>query len=314
MNAVRVAAFGGPEVLELVDVPEPVAERGQVGVRVVRCGLNFSDVLARAGAYPGGPVPPYIPGIEAAGVIDTVGDGVDSSRIGERVVAITRNGAHALFAVADADACIRLPDSLDFARGAAFAVSHLSAYYALVTAARAQPGETALIHAGGGALGTAAIQIAKLLELRVVAVASSDQKRAIARGAGADDAVDYADLRRGPRCDIALCTTGGDALRDSLRMLAPLGRAVVLGLAGGPPAAVDVAALLFRSQSLIGFHLSAHLADHVATTLAVRRLFSWMASGELTVRIGHELGLTEIGAAHTLMESRNSLGKIVLHP
>lgn len=304
MRAVRVSGFGGLERLAVVDETMPEPAPGQVRVRVHASGLNFSDVLQRQGTYLRGPRPPFISGCEAAGVIE---------ESGERVAVLVRTGAHAEYLVAEREACLALPRALGFEEAAGFPVSYLTAYFALVHAARARRGETVLIHAAGGAFGTAAVQIARALGLQVLAVASSESRRQRVLALGADTALGYDEVRR-HHADILLDGVGGAALKQALRVLGPFGRAVLVGWSSGEPAAVDPIGLVFRSHALIGLHLDAVLAQRDRVREAVAQLGEWIEKGELRVQIGCVLPLERIAEGHALLASRDHYGKVVLVP
>ena len=231
MKATRVNGFGGVDQLEFVDVPDPMAGAHDVVVKVEACGLNFADVMQREGLYPGGPKPHYIPGLEAAGTVESCGaEAAASLPVGTRVVVLAP-GAHAERVRTAARTCIRLPESMTFQEGAAFPVQYLTAFHCLITLAHAASGETVLIHAGAGGVGTAAVQIAKLLGLRVMVTASTSEKQARIMELGADVAVGYDEFEvaareftggRGP--DICLESIGGDVFSRSLAILPPFGR------------------------------------------------------------------------------------------
>src|SRR5215213_10063427 len=187
MKAVRVKGFGGVDQLEFAELPDPQPQPGQVRVRVEACGLNYADVMQREGLYPGGPKPPYIPGLEAAGVVEA-GDALPA---GTRVMTLAGSGCHAELVCVSAAACVRCPQSMSFVEAAAFPVQYLTAYHALTTLGRAEAGETVLIHAAAGGVGTAAVQIAKLLGLHVTGTASSEEKRQRILELGADEAFSY---------------------------------------------------------------------------------------------------------------------------
>lgn len=321
MKAARVNAFGGVDQLEIVELPDPVPDAHEVIVKVEACGLNFADVMQREGLYPGGPKPPYIPGVEAAGVIESRGTAADDSLpVGTRVVALAP-GAHAERVRTTTRTCIRLPESMSFAEGAAFPVQYLTAYHCLITLAHAKSGETVLIHAGAGGVGTAAVQIAKLLGLRVMVTASTSDKRAKILALGADAAVGYDEFDaaareftggRGP--DICLESIGGDCFNSSLAMLPPFGRLVVYGAAGRVAQPIDTLKLFFRSQSVLGFHLNGIFARPDLLLSSLTALLGWIAAGKLKIQIGHTFPLAEIRQAHELIASRQSYGKIVLLP
>src|SRR3989442_365691 len=255
MKAAQVVGFGDVDRIAVVDMPIPTPAKDSVLVRVKAWGLNYADVLQRQGLYLGGPVPPFIPGMEAAGIVEANGRGPQPIPVGTRVAVLAAGGLHAERVVVQLAACIPLPDTMSFAQGAAFPVHYLTAYHALTTVAHARAGETVLIHAAGGGVGTAAVQIARLLGLRVVATASTEDKRGRIRALGATRAVGYADFEattrdltggRGP--DIVLESLGGDVFRRSLALLAPLGRLVVLGAVCGEVPPIDGVGLVFRSQ------------------------------------------------------------------
>src|ERR1044071_2004369 len=320
MKAIQVDAFGGIEGLRVVERPKPSPREGEVLVRVAASGLNYSDVMQREGLYPGGPKPPYFSGVEAAGIVESIGTNTNGQTLrGSRIACITQSGAHAEYVLADARACIPLPDEVSFVEGAAFPVQYLTAYHALLTVARAAEAETVLVHAAGGGVGTAAVQIARLLGLRVIGTASTPEKRSLVLELGADCAVAYDRFEveareftgvRGP--DIILDTVGGDVLRRSLALLPPLGRLVLLGLASREAPAIDAGKLLFRSQAVLGFHLSAILERRELVQASITQLLSWMREGKLKIQVGHTLSLKEIRQAHELLASRQSYGKVVL--
>lgn len=321
MKVARVKAFGDVDQIEIVELPDPVPDKHEVVVQVKACGLNYADAMQREGFYPGGPKPPYIPGLEAAGVVESLGAEVgDSISIGDRVV-VLNSGAHAEKVRANARACIRLPEGMSFEEGAAFPVQYLTAYHSLITLAHAAAGETVLIHAGAGGVGTAAVQISKLLGLRVIVTASTSDKRAKVMELGADAAVGYdefeaaaRDLTGGRGPDICLESIGGDVFRRSLGILPPLGRLVVYGAAGKDPQPIDTLKLVFRSQSVMGFHLSAIFERSDLLVSSLTALLTWFAEGKIKTQIGHTFPLTEIRQAHELIASRQSYGKIVLVP
>jgi NADPH2:quinone reductase len=321
MKSARVKAFGDVNQLEIVELPDPVPGQHDVIIKVKACGLNYADAMQREGYYPGGPKPPYIPGLEAAGVVESRGpEANDSLPPGSRVVVLAP-GAHAERVRADSRACIRLPETMSFNEGAAFPVQYLTAYHCLITLAHAAANETVLIHAGAGGVGTAAVQIAKLLGLRVIVTASTGEKRAKVIALGADAAASYEDfeavtleLTKGRGPDICLESIGGDVFRRSLAFLPALGRLVVYGAAGKDPQPIDTLKLFFRSQAVLGFHLSAlfERRDLLASSLAT--LLQWIGEGKLRIQIGHTFSLAEIRQAHRLIASRQSYGKIVLVP
>jgi NADPH:quinone reductase len=311
MRAVRVKGFGAVDQLELVEVPDPDPQPGQVRIRVEASGLNYADIMQRAGLYPGGPKPPFISGLEAAGVIES-GEGWPA---GARVMAVSAGGCHAERLCVSAAACMPVPESMSFIEAAAFPVQYLTAYHALTTVGRAVASETVLIHAAGGGVGTAAVQIAKLLGLRVVGTASSEEKRARVLELGADEVLSYEEFdqklngRNAP--PLILEAVGGDVFRRSLAILPSLGRLVVFGAASKEVQPIDTLKLLFRSQGVFGLHLNAIFERPGLMGESVKRLFEWIGQGKLKMQVGHVLPLAQVREAHELISSRKSYGKIV---
>lgn len=322
MKAANVKTFGGVDQLQLVELPDPIPGPGEVIVQVKACGLNYADVMQREGLYPRGPRPPYIAGMEAAGVVESLGPDTSSAPpVGSRVVVLTANGAHAEKVRTKSRACIRLPETMSFVEGAAFPVQYLTAFHCLITLAHATPGETVLIHAGAGGVGTAAVQIARLLELHVIATASSKEKRKKIIELGAHETVGYDDFDvaarkltggRGP--DICLESIGGDVFRRSLAIMPALGRLVVYGAASKETQPIDALKLLFRSHAVLGFHMNAIIERPDLLVSSLYTLLRWIEEGQLKIQIGHTFPLAEIRKAHELISSRQSYGKIVLIP
>jgi NADPH:quinone reductase len=322
--AVQVRAFGGPEQLELVESSPARPGPGEVLLRVASCGLNHGDLLMRQGLYLGGPRPPFRPGMEAAGTVEEVGDplpGAPALQKGQRVATLAGRGLQASRVVVEASSCVALPDGLELLPAGALPICHLTAYHALVTVGRAQPGETVLVHGASGGLGSAAVRIARRLGLRVLATAGTPEKAERALALGAEAAAGYQDFEgmvrrltagRGP--DLVLETVGGEVMRRSLRLLPPFGRLVLLGMVGRDQAALDPVQLLFRSQAILGFHLRSLLDRPELIAPSLRLLFGWLAAGELAVDLGAVLPLAEIRQAHELLAARRVCGKIVLVP
>lgn len=314
MRAVRVKGFGDVDQLELVELPDPQLQPGQVRIRVEAAGFNYADVMQREGLYPGGPKPPFVPGLEAAGVVEE-GDSIPT---GTRVMAMAASGCQAERVCVASAACISFPDSMSFIEAAAFPVQYLTAYHALTTCGKATAGESVLIHAAAGGVGTAAVQIAKLFGLHVIATASSEEKRRRVLELGADEAFDYEEFdqkltgKNAPA--LILEAVGGEVFRKSLAILPSLGRLVVYGAASKQVQPVDTLKLLFRSHSVIGLHLNAIFERPQLLQESMKQLLSWIQEEKLKMQVGHVLPLAEIRAAHELIASRRSYGKIVLVP
>jgi NADPH:quinone reductase len=304
VKAIVLSETGGPERLELTEVPEPEPGPGQAVVSVHAAGVNFLDVLVRKGEYPQPPPLPTIPGSEIAGVVE-----------GRRVLALTGGGGYAERVAVDEAALVALPDGASFAEGASFLMTFLTAYMPLRLQARVEPGKVVLVHAGAGGVGSAAIQVARHLGARVVATASSEAKREFARGLGADEVYGYDDFAANVRADVVVDPVGGSVFADSLKCLNPLGVVVAIGFAAGMWEDISPALLVGRNVGVQGFYLGrlmAHRPELVRE--ATGEILRLWAEGAVRPVVGAEYPLAQAGEAHTLIEDRRHTGKIVLVP
>jgi NADPH:quinone reductase len=315
MRAVVISEFGGPEQLKLVeDHPQPEPGDGQVLIKVSRAGINFADTHARENSYLASYELPLIPGTEVAGEVD-----------GRRVVALTGTGGYAEYAVAPEQSAFPVPDGVSDNAALGIVVQGLSAWHLLKTSSHLAEGETVVVHAAAGGVGTIAVQLAKRYGAgRVIATASTEEKRALALELGADAAVApnaedlNAALREangGNKVDIVLEMAGGRVFDQSLRALAPFGRLVTYGLASREPNQVSNGALMRRSQAVVGFwlmHCFAQPQEMIAEPL--RELFGLAAAGDLRVVEGETYGLSEARRAHEEMQARRTSGKLLLDP
>lgn len=336
MQAVLLRRHGGPSVMRLSEVASPAPQRGHVRVRLAAAGVNYAEVLSRKGLYGWAPPLPYILGMEGCGVIDAVGDGVDPARVGERVIAGTQYGCYAeQVCLPEARALAALP-SYSTEENAAFAVNYVTAWVALVGMARARPGDRVLVQAASGGVGTAAVQIAKRLGCTVYAAAGSDSKLELARRLGADHAVNYrtGDFERelraatgGRGVDVVLELVGGEVFRKSLRLLAPFGRMVVAGFASldlrkwNPLSwwrtwrdmpRVQVRPMAVGSYGVLATHVGYLLDDPPRVAAVWRELTDFVERHGLRPVVGATFALADVAQAHAHMESRASVGKIVL--
>jgi NADPH:quinone reductase len=317
VKAVVVRRFGGPEVLALEDVREPQPAAGEVRIRVALAGVNFTDAERRAGLNPEVALP-WIPGTEAAGVVDAAGPEADASLIGRRVAAIT-GSCYAEATLARVDQLMPLPDAVGWEAGAAFAVQGLTAYHLLHTAARVRSGESVLVHAAAGGVGSWCVQLARQAGARVFGACSTADKAGIARALGADEAFVYgpglaAALRErtgGRGVDVVLDSVGRDTQEASLAALAPFGRLVHYGTASGRPAPIDVEDLYERSLQVGAYWLrTVHPPE--AVRRAVAALLEGLADGSLRAPALTVVPLADAAAAHQALESRQTHGKILL--
>jgi NADPH2:quinone reductase len=315
MRAIRVSEWGGPEVLELVDAPTPEPGDGQLLVRVARAGINYADTHQAENSYLARYELPLTPGTEVAGTTED----------GRRVVALTGSGGYAEYAVAPAALTFDVPDGVSDGQALALLVQGLTAWHLYRTSAKLAAGESVVVHAAAGGVGSLAVQLGKALGAgRVIATASSEAKRELALELGADAAVDVtredlADALReangGQRVDVVLEMAGGRVFEASLEALAPFGRLVTYGIASREPNTVASGALMGRSQAVVGFWLAHCLRrprELVAEPLA--ELFARTAAGELRVIEGAVYPLSEARRAHEDLRARRTTGKLVLDP
>jgi len=323
MRAVEVSAFGGTDKLELVDVESPVAGPGQVLIDVEACGVNYADIMMRRGLYGGGPAPRFIPGLEVAGTVARAGDGVTKVVPGQRVMALVPHGGYAEQVVASSAGVMPRPEGMSARSAAAFPVNYFTADFALHFAGNVKPGQTVLIHAAAGGVGTAVVQLAKIAGARVIATASSSEKLERVRALGADICIDYTkedflavvrDATDGEGVELVLESVGGDVFDKSLAALRSLGRLVVFGIASADVRRPDSRELLFRNLWVIGLHLGMLMLQPDAVEQASERLFGLLATGRIVPQIGHVLRLEEAVRAQTLLGERSNYGKVILEP
>jgi NADPH2:quinone reductase len=318
MRALQVMSLDGPDAVELADVPEPEAGNG-VLIEVHAAGVSFPDVLQARGLYQAKAEPPYVPGVEASGVVRAAPEGSGLAP-GDRVAAMTQGGGWAQLAVAAPELTFPLPDALDFAQGAGLVLNYHTAYFALVMRGRLRAGETVLVHGAAGGVGTATLQVANGLGARTIAVVSSDEKERLAREAGAHDVVrsdgswrdEVRELTKGG-ADLVIDPVGGDRFTDSLRSLRDGGRAVVVGFAGGSIPEVRVNRLLLRNTEVVGAGWGAWIAEHPGDAREIAGHVHRLAEdGVVRPLIGARFPLERAADAMRLVEGRGATGKVVL--
>jgi NADPH2:quinone reductase len=300
LRAAVLAEVDGP--FELRDVPDP---EGEAVVRVRAAGINFLDLLIRRGRYPQMPEFPAVLGVELAGELED----------GTRVMSMTSSGAYAELAAVPRASLVPLPDAASFAEGASFILTFLTAYIPLTRQVRLTEGATVLVHAGAGGVGTAAIQVARVLGARVVAAAGSEEKLALCRELGAEEAYVYDELPEELRVDVILDPLGGELFERSVTRLRPLGQLVAIGYAGGLWPELQPVQLVGRNVGVQGVYIG-RLLRHAPEVIAAatKELLELWTSGSIRPVVGAEFPLEEVEAAHELVESRRSVGKVVLLP
>ncbi|MFD9324823.1 zinc-binding alcohol dehydrogenase family protein [Streptomyces sp. NPDC060065] len=327
MRAVRIEEFGGPEVLVPVEVPDPVAGPGQVLVRVVAAGVNRVDALVRAGVYHRAGRPPLIPGVEAAGTVAAVGEGVTGIAVGQRVMAldgVDSPGFYAELAVVPAERVTVLPDGVELTEAATLPVAWLSAWYCLRRLARVTKDDTVVVKAAASGVGSAAVQIAAEAGAHVIAIAGSPEKTAWAAEFGAGSTIDTSAhpddaevdevlrLTGGRGADVVLDTVGGRAFGRSLREIGHGGRVVALANVALEPSTVDTRDFYPKNASVLGFQLT-NLQIHGYDPRAdLRELAERVAAGTYRVPVETVFPLERARAAHERLEQRDNRGKIVI--
>ena len=322
MRAIVIDDVGGPEKLVHREVAEPSPGPGELLVDVHAAGLNFIDTYHRTGLYP--VELPFTPGVEGAGTVLDVGDGVEGFARGDRVAWVLSAGSYAERQVVAADTAVPVPEGVALDVAAAALLQGLTAHYLAVDTFPLQPGHLCLVHAGAGGVGLLLTQIAARRGARVITTVGSAEKAALSRAAGAEAAIVYTEVdfkeavesRVGPRAvDVVFDGVGQATFEKGLDLLRPRGMMVTFGNASGP--VPDIKPLTLSQKGSL-FLTRPTLKDHVSTPeellARTRDLFGWISSGDLTVRVGARYPLKEAASAHRALEGRETTGKVLLIP
>ena len=322
MKAIRIREHGGPEVLRLQEVEAPSPGPGEALVRIEAAGLNFIDVYHRTGLYPN--TLPFTPGLEAAGLVAALGEGVGEVRVGERVAYTDQLGAYAEMAAVKAARLVRIPEGLSTRDAAAAMLQGMTAHYLSHSTYPLKAGDSCLVHAAAGGVGLLLVQMAKRRGARVFATVSSDEKAALARGAGADEVIRYdqvdfdKEVRRltdGRGVNVVYDSVGKDTFERSLSSLSSRGMLALFGQSSGPvppfnPGLLASKGSLFLTRPSL-FH---YVADRESLRARSSDVLGWIASGDLRLRIGATFPLAEAADAHRALEGRRTTGKVLLIP
>jgi NADPH2:quinone reductase len=315
MRAIEMTEFGGPEVLKLAEVPAPEPGPDEVLIKVRRAGLNFADTHTRTNSYVQKATLPLIPGGEVAGIREDTG---------ERVMALVGSGGYAEYAVAPEELVFPIPADVDDGAALAMIVQGTTAWHLYRTAGRVLEGDSVVVHAAAGGVGSLAVQLGRPLGAgRVIATASSEEKRALALRLGADVAIDPApeglterlvEANHGLPVDVVFDMAGGEVFAASYGALAHFGRIVVCGIASQQPNQISTGSLLRHSRAVVGFYLFHCLKRPGMFTDALSELFDRAARGELEVVVGQTYPLEQAAQAHTDLRGRRTTGKLLLDP
>lgn len=317
MRAFQLQETGQPA--RVVDIEAPIPQAGEVRLRIKACGLNFGDLLMINGTYQERPEVPFTLGMEPAGIVDALGDGVTGLKVGDRVAVYHGHSGLAEYGCFPASHCNRLPDEMPFDVGAGFLVGYGTSHLALDHRARLKPGETLLVLGAAGGIGLTAVEIGKRMGATVIACARGADKLAIAAKAGADHLIDSdtQDLREVVKslggADVVYDPVGGDLFKAALRACNPEARIIPLGFASGEVPQIPANILLVKNIEVIGYYWGGYLkfAPKVLHD-SLDTLLGWYAAGELSPHISHTLPLEQAGEALELLRSRKSTGKVVV--
>lgn len=315
MRAIQMTEFGGPEVLELTELPTPEPGEDEVLIKVTRAGLNFADTHTRTNSYVQKATLPLVPGGEVTGIREDTG---------ERVVALVGSGGYAEYATAPKQLVFPIPAELEDGAALALIIQGTTAWHLYRTAGRVAPGESVVVHAAAGGVGSLAVQLGHPLGAgRVIATASSDEKRELALRLGAEVAIDPApeglterliEANGGAPVDVVFDMAGGDVFAASYDALAHFGRIVVCGIASQQPNQLSTGSLLRHSRAAVGFYLFHCLERPGMFNDALAELFERAARGELEVVVGHTYPLEHAAQAHIDLRERRTTGKLLLDP
>ncbi|HVN90361.1 MAG TPA: quinone oxidoreductase [Candidatus Binataceae bacterium] len=322
MKAIQFDHLGGPEVMELREIPKPELKPGTVIVKNHVIAINFGDIFFTRGEYLVKPVFPDTPGMEAAGVIEEVAPDVKGLKPGTRVAYIGM-GAYADYTRIRGNRVIPIPDELSFEQAAAFPIAVLTAWHMIRTSHQVEPGQVVIIHSAAGGVGLAAVQLAKAYGARVIGTVSSDAKIPIVKEYGADEVINYETqdfaqealrLTNNRGVDLILDAVGKPTFQKGLSCLAMFGHLILYGRAGGIPDKLDVLSLFPKALKVSGWAIPMVYQYHDIHQRGLQDVFRLSREGKLRVPVGQKFPLSEAVAAHQLMLSRQSVGKLLLIP
>jgi NADPH:quinone reductase-like Zn-dependent oxidoreductase len=341
MRAMVVRRSGPPEALELRQLPDPQPKAGEALIRVRTIGVNFADLLQRMGLYPGTPKPPFVPGLEVAGVVEKISESGKTTattalRPGDAVAAITKFNAYAEWVTVPADQAYRLPQGMKFEDAAAIPANYLTAYHSMFTMGNLQPGDRILIHGAAGGVGLAAVQLARARGLLIFGTASGSKQEYL-RKAGVDHPIDYtkSDVVQAVRkfapegIEMVMDAIGGKSFSDSYKCLGPTGRLVVYGFSAatgtsGKRSLITAAAAFLQTPrfhplklmrdniTVIGLTLFGVQARPALLQSEMDELFRLYAAGKIRPVIGKSFALAQAAEAHRYLHDRKNIGKVIL--
>lgn len=337
MKAAFVTRYGGPEVLEILETPVPAPGPRDLLVRVHAIGLNFADIFGRFGVYPGTPKPPFVPGLEFSGEVSAMGSEVIHFRTGDRVMGYCRLGSHAEYVVVNENYATVIPPAMGYEEGASFLATSISAYHGVVRLANLRRGEKLLIHAAAGGVGLATVQLARDIGAEIYATAGTDEKVDLAKSQGAHHAINYSNMDFAEEVlrlsgkygvDVVMDSVGGEVFKKSWHLLAEMGRYVLYGVsavtgkgtlnrlkAAGVFSAmrpIFPPSLIAANKGIFGFNLGTLTGKEKYFREAVIELLRFYRRGVLKPVIGKVFRFEDIVEAHRYLQTRQSVGKVVV--
>ena len=331
MKAIQYSRFGDRDVLEYLDLPEPVAQGDEVLIDVAASGVNYVDIRERQGVYQrpethvgSDKVLPRISGLQVTGRVRSVGPQGDKSLIGKKVVAVVNGGGYSQVSVAPAYATVPIPEDTDDVKLAALPTQWLTAWLMLNASTQLKAGESVLVHGAAGGVGSVAVQLAKAMGADpVIGSASTEDKRAFIRELGADAAIDYSvhgwpnqvlELTKGQGADVILESIGGEVFEQNFSCLAKFGRHIIFGSTRGPGQPLPPRQLMAKSQAMIGIYLPVYFARPELIRRGLEEMAERFANGSIQAHVACVLPLSQVAEAHRLLEERAISGAIVLDP
>jgi NADPH2:quinone reductase len=322
VKALVCREYGPPETLKIEDLSVPAPGAGEILIDTRAAGINFPDLLLIAGKYQVNMPPPFVPGIEVSGVVEAVGKGVTRFSPGDRIIATPKAGGFAEKCVASDNLCMPLPTGMGFEEGAGFTITYATSYHAFRQSTELKPGETVLVLGAAGGVGITAVEIAKALGAKVIAAASSDEKLAFAREAGADETINYSNLSLrdavknttgGKGVDVVYDPVGGELAQMALRSLAWHGRYLVIGFASGDIPAFPANIALLKEASIIGVWWGTWSTNNVGDSLQnMTELAAMVEAGKLNPKVTESFPLERFEDAFAAISERRAKGKVVL--
>ena len=324
MRALVCSEYGGLDSLSIEEVPEPQPGPGEVRIAVRAAGVNFPDLLAIRGQYQIRSEPPFVPGMELSGVVDAIGDGVDSLQEGDEVILVNRNGGFAEKCLGPAARCLPKPASLSFEAAASLIVTYATSWHAFRQCCPLSEGQTVLVLGAAGGVGSSAVELAHQLGARVIAAASSDEKLAFCRELGASDTINYSTtslrdavkaVTDGKGVDVVYDPVGGELAMQAYRSLAWQGRYIVIGFAAGDIPSLPLNIALLKEASIMGCYWGGWTENHLTESLQnTSELLQMAAEGRIDPRVSGTYPLEDFADAFGAISDRRSRGKVVLTP